>query len=89
VSDYPLDIEHGDRVDAGKRLIQQHESRIGSERAGNLDPASFTARQADAQAGANVADVQFIQQLIQLLFTPWPVEIIAVFEDGKNILLNG
>gem|GEM_PF-3156841 len=43
VSDQVADIADGDRVDAGKRFVQQHEMRIGRERTGDLDTAPFTA----------------------------------------------
>jgi hypothetical protein len=33
-----LDFEHGDRVDAGKGLVEQDQARVGGQRAGDFDP---------------------------------------------------
>src|SRR5256885_11421337 len=40
-----LDIEHGERVHARKRLIQEHEARLGREGAGDLDAPPLPARE--------------------------------------------
>ena len=65
VLDYSLNIGDGEGVDAGKRLVQQDESRIRRQGAGDFHPAPFAAREAQPQAVAYMADVQLPQQLIQ------------------------
>jgi hypothetical protein len=48
--DDALDLDHRDRVDAGKRLVQQDEARLRGQRAGDLDAAALAARQRQAPA---------------------------------------
>ena len=45
-----LDVEHRQRVDARKRLIEQDEARLGGQRARNLDPAALARRTATCRA---------------------------------------
>ena len=40
-----LDVEHRNRIDAGKRLVEQHEARRGDQGAADLDPAPLAAGQ--------------------------------------------
>ena len=37
-----LNINYGNGIDPCKRLIQQNETRLGCERAGNFDPAALS-----------------------------------------------
>jgi hypothetical protein len=62
-----LDIEHGDRIDAGERLVEQDETRIGRQRAGDLDPPPFAAGKRGGGTVAEVADVQFFEQFFGAL----------------------
>jgi hypothetical protein len=57
-----LDLDHGDRVDAGKRFVEQHEARIGRQRARDLDAAPLAARQRQRRVLAQLLDLQFGQQ---------------------------
>jgi hypothetical protein len=70
VLDYALDIQHRQRVDAGERLIEQDEPRLGRQRARDLDPPALAARQAMPQAVAHMADVQLLEQLLEALLAP-------------------
>ena len=79
--DYALDIEHRNRVDTGERLVEQDELRIGGQRPRNLDATPLAAREADAGAGPDVADVQFLEELVEFLLPAGPVEFRPVFED--------
>ena len=56
----------GDRVDAGERLVEQHELWLCGKRPRNLHAAPLAARQALPEAVANVTDVQLVQQRLQL-----------------------
>ena len=40
-----LDVADRDRIDAGERLVEQHEGRARGERAGDLDAAPLAARE--------------------------------------------
>jgi len=42
-----LNVEHGDRVDAGERLVEQDKSRLGGEGARDLEAAALAARERD------------------------------------------
>src|SRR5690606_33282031 len=89
VPDYPLNIEHGDGIDAGERFIQQHEPRVRGQGTGDLYPAALTPRKADAETGPDMAYVQLVQQLVQFLRSPGAVEVAAVFQYGQYVLFNG
>ena len=41
--DDALDLDHRNRVDACKRLVEQDKARLRSESARNFDPAAFAA----------------------------------------------
>ena len=45
LGDDRLDVEHGDRIDAGEGLVEQHEGRRGDQRAADLDAAPLAAGQ--------------------------------------------
>ena len=55
--DDALDIDHGNRIDAGEGFIEQYEARFGGERARDLDTAPLAARQADAGLLGKMIDV--------------------------------
>ena len=38
-----LDVDHGDRVNAGKRLVEQNEARVGRQGTRDFDAAAFAA----------------------------------------------
>jgi hypothetical protein len=44
-----LDIEHGDRIDAGERLVEQNETRIGGQGTGDFDSPALTSGQEAAE----------------------------------------
>ncbi len=75
-----MNIENRDGIDAGEGLIQEHKTRIGSQRPGDFDAASFAAGQADAETRAYMADMQLVEQLIEFLLTSCAVKFFAVFE---------
>src|SRR5580704_15262367 len=65
VLDYSLDIGNGQGVHAGKWLVQEDEPGVRRQRAGDLHPAALAAGQAHPEAVANMADMQFPQQLLE------------------------
>src|SRR5690606_32350337 len=86
VADDALDIVHGDRVDTGKRLVQQDEVRVGGQAAGDLGAAALAAGEAHAEAVADVGDVEFLQQFFHALFTGAPVQVLAGFQDRHDVV---
>ena len=58
-----LDIADRQRVDPGKRLIEQQKTRRIDQRAGDLGTAAFSPREGDSLAIADRFDIEHIQQL--------------------------
>src|SRR5258708_33175198 len=58
-----LDVEHRDRVDAGERLVEQDEGRLGAERPGYFQSPPLTSRQRNRRMLAQVGDVQVLEEL--------------------------
>ena len=48
VADDALDVDHRNGIDAGKRLVEQDEARLGGQCACDLDAATFAARRRPA-----------------------------------------
>src|SRR5512138_2177269 len=88
VADDPLDIEYGDGVDTGKRLVEQHEPRLGSQRARDFNAPAFAARQALADAVADVPDVQLVEEGLEVLIAGGVIKILARFQDRKDVVLH-
>src|SRR4051812_34059191 len=61
-----LDIDDGDRVNACKWLIKQDKPRVSGKRPRDFYPAAFPARQADRRIVAQMGDMQFFKQLLEL-----------------------
>ena len=57
-----LDIDHGDGINTGKRLVQQDESGFRGQCARYFHAPALTAGQAHAGALADVFDLEFFQQ---------------------------
>ena len=64
-ADDALDLDHGDGVNAGKRLVQQDETRLGRQRPRNLDPAALPAGQRQRRRAAQMVHAQVLQQARQ------------------------
>src|SRR5258706_4093829 len=58
-----LDVEHRDRVDAGERLVEQDEGRLGAERPGYFQAAPLATGERNRRMLAQVGDVQVLEQL--------------------------
>src|SRR5260221_14622701 len=71
-----LDVEHRDRVDAGERLVEQDESRLGAERPGYFQAAPLAPGERNPPMLAQVGDV------------PGPVQLGAAPPDllGRQAL---
>src|SRR5919112_619637 len=86
--DDALDVHDGERVYAGKWLVEQHESRLCRERAGDLDAAPLAARQRQTQTLAYVGNTQLFEKLLQTPLTCPAIEIIAGFQDREDVVLD-
>src|SRR5258708_27705493 len=65
-----LNVVHRDRVDAGERLVQQHELGLGDERPGDLEAAAPAARQLEPPLTAPGFDRQLVEQAPEPLMLP-------------------
>ena len=61
-----LDVADRDRIDAGERLVEQHEGRIARQRAGDFAAPPLAARQRDRGRLAQPRDVEFLEQEFEL-----------------------
>src|SRR5207302_1540063 len=83
-----LDVVHGDRIDAGERLVQQHELGRGDERTGDLEAAPLTARQLEPLLTPQVLDGELVEQALEA------VRLLGIaqwqgLENGADVLLDG
>src|SRR6478735_2233504 len=81
-----LDLADRNRVHAGERLVQQHEARLGRERARDLDAAAFAARQARTLGVRDMADLQLVEQLLELGRAAGRVELRPQLEDREDVV---
>src|SRR5438067_5004172 len=82
-----LDVEHRDRVDAGERLVEQDERRLGAERARDLEAPALAARERDGGVLAQVGDVQVFQELGEARLDLLAREALQL-EDRLHVLLH-
>src|SRR5262245_36071952 len=66
VADQFLNVADGDRVDAGKRLVKQHEGGLGRKRAGNFHAAPLAAGECNRGTVADAREIEFIEQRFEL-----------------------
>ena len=81
-----LDIDNRNGVDARERFVQQHETRFHRQRAGDLHAPALAARQTQTFLVAQVGDMQLVQQLFELVAAAAPVEVLAHFQHGHQIV---
>jgi len=77
VADDALDFADRNRIDAGKRLVEQDQPRLGGQGTGDFHSPPFAARQAGAHLVGDVRNLQFIEQIGQLAFAAGSIEILA------------
>ena len=92
-ADDALDLDHGDRVDAGEWLVQQDEARLRRQRARDLHTPPLAARQGERRRIAQVIHPQVLQQRRQPLLDLGARQGLAVavalqFEHGAHVLLD-
>src|ERR1041385_5684634 len=82
-----LDVVHRDRIDAGERLVQQHEPGLGDQRAGDLEPAALPARKGVGPAPPEMLDGELVEQPLQPVAAISPGEREGL-EDRHHVLLH-
>src|SRR6266545_4136171 len=82
------DVVDGDGVDAGERLVEQHEGWARGEGARNLDAAALAARQAHGRRRSEPGDTELLEQRVELELALALVRLDRL-EHGKNFLLDG
>src|SRR5688572_5181092 len=83
-----LDVEHRDRIDAGKRLVEQDEGWPRGERARDLQAPTLAAGERDRAMLAQVRDVEVLEQLDQARLDLRRGQALQL-EDRLHVLLNG
>ena len=81
-----LDLADRNRVDAGERFVEQHQARLGGQRAGDLDAAALAAGQARADLVGDVVDLQFVEQVGQLALAAGLVEVGAQLQHQPHVV---
>src|SRR5262249_47728760 len=87
LSDYPLNVNHGDGVDARERLVEEHERRRDHQRARDLEASSLTARQRLGLALRQAGAPELVEQDAEAL-QPLVARKVEGLQDGKDVLLD-
>src|SRR5207245_6075490 len=62
-----LDVQHGQRIDSGKWLVQEHKSRRNHQGAGDFHAPSFAAGKQITIAAPHLLEPQLLEQFFQPL----------------------
>src|SRR4030095_3401909 len=81
-----LYVEHRYGVDAGERLVQEHELRLHGQRARNLDATTLAAREAYPERIANMASVQLFEELFELRPPGRAIQVPPCLKDSADIV---
>src|SRR5262249_42210509 len=87
LSDYALNVNYGDRVDAREGLVQEHERGRDHERPRDLETPSLSARQRLRLALGQASDPELVEQDAQPLQS-LVVRKVEGLEDGEDVLLD-
>jgi hypothetical protein len=82
-----LNVEHGDRIDAGKRLIEQHKGRAHDQRPRDLHPPPFAARERVAGAAPHLLQAEVLHQAVDAPFL-FGVRQVESLEDRAQVVLD-
>ena len=88
VTDNPLDIDDGNRVDAGEGLVQKHESGFRGKRPGDFHPAPLAPRQALTAIVPKAPHMQLLEKLFQALLLLDGLEVGLDLEYAEDILFH-
>src|ERR1035437_6140985 len=88
VPDHLLKVEHGNRVDAGERFVQEHEARRQGEGAGDLESAPFASRERVGHRVGEVRELEAVEKAPRGLFARRPFSGTRL-EDREQVLEGG
>src|ERR1700730_11526342 len=88
LADNALDIQHRQRIHARKRLIQEHDPRLGRQGAGDLDAPPLSARERHAESSAHLADAQVLEQLLEALLACGALQVRPGLENRLHIVFH-
>ena len=83
-----LDLGDGDRIDAGERLVEQHEDRIAGDGAGDLGAPPLAARQRQRVDVGEMGDAEFVEQRVEPARRARLRERTCCFEHGEDVALD-
>ena len=91
--DDALNVNHGNRVNAGEGLVKQYETRVGRQRTGDFHAAALTSRQGGRGALQNVTNLQIGHQLVQLAIYFCTAQAFAIvvtlqFQYSADVFLD-
>jgi len=82
------DVDDRPGVDAGERFVEQQDGGVGGHGARDLATTAFPAGERDGRGVADVFDVEFVQQVVELA-AALPRGVLEHFEHGRDVLPNG
>ena len=87
LADQVANVRNRQRIDARERLVEQHDRRVGGQRAGDLGAAPLAARQRHRRGCAQPRQPEFVEQRFE------PQRALGLvghgkFEHAKDVLLD-
>ena len=67
-ADEHLNVAHGQRINAGKGFVEQHEERIADQAAGDFQTTAFAAGKIGGVGLFQSGESEFLHELIGALF---------------------
>src|SRR2546421_2122962 len=86
--DQPLQLVHGDGVDAGEGLVEEEEARLGEQRPRDLRPTPLPSRELLAQRVGHAEQVELLQHVVGPAARFVAVHAVAL-EDEEQVLPDG
>src|SRR2546430_7980057 len=83
--DQPLQLVHGDGVDAREGLVEEEESRLGEQRPRDLRPPPLSPRELFAQRVRHAEQIELLQHVVAAAARLGAVHALP-FEDEEQVL---
>src|SRR3954470_22896372 len=87
MKNYLLNVGHGDRIDAGERLIQEHDLRRYDERTSDLDTAAFASREGVSRRLRERRQAELRKKFCSAI-APVGRVYWQRFENGRDVVFN-
>ena len=84
----PVDLGHGDRIDAGEGFVEKHEAGPCGECAGDLHPAPLTPGEVLPARVAQVIEAECLHELHRPLLAHGGIELATQLEDREQVPLH-